>query len=255
MKEEILSAIDELQNRIKGLTNQEKIEKCFTKFKAEIRGDKTNLNALSWEVINEIAENGRASKVFEIGDTKTITLYTGETIELVIIGFNHDKLSEQNKNAGITFAFKDLLDGEFEMNGEYTNVGGWEKCKMRNEYMNRLFKLLPTELQSVIAVVDKNTSIGNESEEIKTTQDRLFLLSQSEVFGNSSYSVDGEGEQYEYFKDSENRVAHRNGSSDWWWLRSPNVAYSTVFCYVSGDGPADCYGAGYSGGVRPAFCL
>lgn len=255
MNEEILNAIDELQNRIKGLKDQEKIEKCSTKFKAELRGDKTNLNALSWEEINEIAENGRADKVLEVGDTKTITLYTGEIVELVIIGFNHDKLSEQDKKAGITFAFKDLLDGEFEMNGEYTNVGGWEKCKMRNEYMNRLFKLLPTELRSVIAVVDKNTSIGDESEELKTTQDKLFLLSQSEVFGNSSYSADGEGEQYEYFKDNENRIAHRNGSSDWWWLRSPNVAYSTYFCVVDDYGGANYSVAGFSYGVRPAFCL
>ena len=255
MKEEILSAIDELQNRIKGLTNQEKIEKCFIKFKAEIRGDKTNLNTLTWEEINEVAENGRADKVFEIGDTKTITLYTGEVVELAIIGFNHDKLSEQNKKASITFAFKNLLDGEFEMNGEYTNIGGWEKCKMRNEYMNRLFKLLPTELQSVIAVVDKKTSVGNESEELKTTKDKLFLLSQSEVFGNSSYSADGEGEQYEYFKDNENRVAHRNNSSDWWWLRSPNVASSSRFCNVTGNGFADYTTASDSHGVRPAFCL
>ena len=150
---------------------------------------------------------------------------------------------------------KQLLFLIFEMNGEYTNDGGWEKCKMRNEYMNRLFKLLPTELQSVIAVVDKNTSIGNESEELKTTQDKLFLLSQSEVFGNSSYSVDGEGEQYEYFKDQENRIAHRNGSSDWWWLRSPNVASSTSFCDVSSGGRATYAGAGGSYGVRPAFCL
>ena len=52
-----------------------------------------SLNDYTWQEIKEAANEGYADKIFKIGDTKTIELYTGETIEVVIVGFNHDKIS------------------------------------------------------------------------------------------------------------------------------------------------------------------
>ena len=69
--------------------------------------------------------------------------------------------------AGITFALKDLLDGEFEMNETNTNIGGWRKSKMRNVYMPRFYKLLPKDLQGVIKSVLKETDDD-------VTVDKLF---------------------------------------------------------------------------------
>ena len=107
-------------------------------------------------------------------DTQRKPLYTGETVTLVILGFNHDNKADGSGKAAITFGAKDLIDGEYEMNEITTddeddygsNVGGWCKSKMRNVYMRRLFTLLPPDLQNVITPVEKMTGAGGGSNEL-----------------------------------------------------------------------------------------
>lgn len=40
----------------------------------------------------------------------------------------------------------------------------------------------------------------------------------------------------------------------WWWLRSPNYNYYTIFQYVNTDGGTNLSRAYYCAGVRPGFC-
>lgn len=215
-----------------------------------------SLNDMTWQEIKDTINEGFADKAFAIGDTKSITLTTGEKAEVVIIGFKHDTISGTNTKAGITFAFKNILDGWFEMNETETNDGGWAKSKMRNAYMQRLFTVLPKDLQDLIVTIDKVTGVGGGQNKTEITIDKLFLLSQREVFGDDDDVAVAEGEQYPYFENEENRIAYRNNNDTyWWWLRSPYLAVSRSFCYVSYYGSADRGWAAYGYGVRPAFCL
>lgn len=218
-----------------------------------------NSENMTWQEIAEIVATGEARKHFKIGDTKDIVLYTGEHAKAVVLGFNHDVLSENgraaDKTAGITFGLKDMLDGEYEMNEDDTNAGGWKKSKMRNVFMPRFLSLLPADLRDVIKPVVKLTSAGGGSDDITSTDDRLFLFSQAEVYGDSTYTADGEGEQYEYFKDAANRVKRRGGSANGWWLRSPNVSSSTNFRYIYSTGYVNNISASYTYGVSFGFCV
>ncbi len=214
------------------------------------------LDDYSWDEIAEIAEGERPEEKFSIGDEKTVTLYTGEEVTFVILGFNHDKL-QKGGVAGITFGLKELMDGRFEMNADDTNVGGWRDSKMRTVYMERIYKLLPDDLRKHIKPVLKLTSEGNCSEAVWQDADKLFLFSEKEVFGTTEYAAPNEGKQYPYFKDENNRVKHRNGSSAGiWWLRSPYASYSNSFCCVYGGGIVNSNSASsYSNGVCFGFCV
>ena len=218
-----------------------------------------NIENMTWQEIAEIAATGEAQRHFKIGDTKDIVLYTGERVKGVILGFNHDVLSENgraaDKTAGITFGLKDLLDGEYEMNEKNTNTGGWEKSKMRNVYMPRFLSLLPADLRDAIKPVVKLTGTGGGSDDITSTDDKLFLLSQVEVCGDDTYTADGEGKQYEYFKDAANVVKRRGGSAYIWWLRSPDLGISTGFWCVGPSGGVSYGGASGSYGVSFGFCV
>jgi hypothetical protein len=218
-----------------------------------------NIENMTWREIAEIAATGEAQRHFKIGDTKDIVLYTGERVKAVILGFNHDILSENgraaDKTAGITFGLKDLLDGEYEMNEDFGNAGGWKKSKMRNVYMPRFLSLLPAELRDEIKPVVKLTGTGGGSDDVTSTDDKLFLFSQAEVCGDSTYTADGEGEQYEYFKDAANRVKRRGGSANSWWLRSPNVSGSTIFRYIFSTGGVSYHSANFAYGVSFGFCV
>lgn len=218
-----------------------------------------NIENMTWQEIAEVSAAGEAQKYFKIGDTKDIVLYTGERVKAVILGFNHDDLSQNgratNKTAGITFGLKDLLDGEYEMNEDFGNAGGWKKSKMRNVYMPRFLSLLPAELRGVIKPVVKLTGTGGGSDDVTSTDDKLFLLSQAEVCGDSTYTADGEGEQYEYFKDAANVVKRRGSSARIWWLRSPYLGIGTDFRCIYSTGSVYGSDAHVTYGVSFGFCV
>lgn len=187
-------------------------------------------------------------KKLKVGDKMRFDLYTGEKVVGEIMGFNHDTIAGSKQKAFATFRF--TIDGEFEMNEEWTNEGGWTKSKMRKTYCERVFKLLPIRLQKAIQTVIKETTKGGGSSEIVRTKDKLFLLSVTEATGEhywSSYVK--EGEQYELFK--------KKGYSfdKWSWLRSPNASYTSYLWYVNSSGSTRYDGANHTYGVCFAFAI
>lgn len=126
---------------------------------------------------------------------------------------------------------------------------------MRNEYLPDILRKMPTEVQNGIREVRKKTSTGNGSSGMAIVADKLFLLSEIEIFGSVSYSKSGEGTQYAYYKMGGNRLKNYNGSTEFWWERSPSVSASNLFCIVSINGGALDNNAGSARGVSFAFCF
>ena len=185
--------------------------------------------------------------------TKTIKL-NGVSYTAQIIGFNHDTKTAGGK-AGITFQLVDCLNTTYQMNSSRTNVGGWKSSAMRSR-MSEFFGQLDEDLQSVIKAVDKMTSAGNKSSSIVTTSDKLFLLSEVEVFGSAFSSFAGEGSQYAWYSAGNTKVKKVNNNANIWWERSPPEGYSEYFCGVSSNG--NSYGGVYasdSAGVSFGFCV
>lgn len=234
----------------------------------------------SWDEIADIINSGKAQEYFAAGDEREETLYTGEKIVLVILGFNHDNRVDGKGKATMSIGLKNMIDGLFEMNTECTNEGGWEKSRMRTVYMERLYKLLPEKLRNLIVPVRKLTSRGGCSTDIVRTDDKLFLLSMAEIFSHKAISssdwehvannadvYNEEGEQYEYFKkligdadpdkSNEHLVKYRGDSTsaNYWWLRSPCAGYSYSFCCVNYFGYVYYSNASHSNGVCFGFCL
>lgn len=87
---------------------------------------------------------------------------------------------------------------------------------------------------------------------------KLFLFSEIEIFGSTTYSKAGEGSQYSYFATAANRIKYLSngaGSAGWWWERSPRGSNSSYFCYVSSDGSAYNNSALDTYGVCFGFCV
>lgn len=216
----------------------------------------TNLDCLSWEEINEIAKHGDAERTFALGATKKVTLTNGEEMTFRIIGFNHDN-TEDCEKAAITWDSTVLMDNEHKMNDEWTNKGGWEKSKMR-EWLNKdIFDRLPINLRNIIKSVIKTTSEGSRSEKLVNTVDKIFLLSERELFGRNIYSVGKEGNWYDYYRQEDVcwGKKHKNGNTNWAWLRSPSARHDSDFCVVHSVGDSVDYGAYFERGVSLGFCI
>lgn len=126
---------------------------------------------------------------------------------------------------------------------------------MRTSTMATLLNQLSSDLKSVLKFVNKVTSKGNNQSALETTSDKLFLLSEIEVFGATQYSYAGEGKQYEYYTAGNSTIKKVNGSANHWWERSPRSGNATIFCLVTADGAADHNAASTSSGVSFGFCV
>ena len=215
------------------------------------------LEATSWDNIAAVSKFGQAPNYWKVGDKKNITV-NGVTYAAQIIGFDHDTLTTADggrTKAGITFQLVDCLNTTYSMNGSNTNVNGWRGSTMRTSTMATLLNQLSSDLKSVLKFVNKVTSKGNNSSGLETTSDKLFLLSEIEVFGATQYSYAGEGKQYEYYTAGNSTVKKVNGSANYWWERSPRSGNTNAFCCVNYIGAASYNSASYSYGVPFGFCV
>ena len=217
-----------------------------------------SLASLGWDVVASCAKKGVAKYLWNIGDKKTLTV-DGVTYTAVIIGFDHDNVANAGSygrsKAGITWQLLDCLNTTYQMNSSNTNNGGWTSCAMRTSTMATLLGKLPTALKNNIVPVTKLTSAGNQSTQINSTTDSLFLLSEIEIFGATQYSKAGEGVQYEYYAAGNPSVKKVNGSASPWWERSPIGSDTASFCFVDSNGNASYNDATYSYGVAFGFCV
>ena len=218
----------------------------------------------SWETISAACKDGSYKTVYSVGDTKDITLSTGETITVAIMGFDHDDLSDGSGKAPITVAMENLLATKYRMNATATNEGGWDDCEMRTSTMATLLTQLPSDLQSVIKQVNKKATEGGTSTSIRTSSDKLWLLAEVEVDGTTKAGYVDEGEQYEYWKtvkdgtvraDRIKYLSNGSGSANGWWLRSPSIPFTTNFRPISTQGGLDSNDANYNYGVCFGFCI
>ena len=211
----------------------------------------------------------KLSDYWAIGDTRTVTLsamsatYVGEShssqdVQLTIIDFDHDDLVTPingKTKAAISVQLKNCLNTKGYMNSSNTNSGGWEESARRKWCNDIFYNAIPSILRNGIKqVIKKNYKVYN-SNNITTTSDYCFLLSETEIFGEKKYSIDStEGTQYEYYKTSSNRIKQVSGSNYYWWERSQR-GNSSSFCNVNNNGSADWRNAGSIIGLAPCLCI
>ena len=212
------------------------------------------LENYSWADIGAISKAGKAEEYFLVGDQKNIKI-NGVDYAVEIVGFNHDDLADGSGKAGITFGMVDSLSTYYPMNASNTNVNGWGGSVRRSELQTTVFAQLDADLQKVIKTVNKSTSAGNKSSTINIYADTLFLFSETELFGTTSYSVGSEGKQYAKFTTNASRIKKVNGTARSWWERSPRLSTSTEFCYVSATGTAGTNSASGNAGIAFGFCV
>ena len=224
-----------------------------------------------------------------VGDTRTVSLsamssamvgesHRAQTVRFVIAGFEHDTLANGINNhskAAITLLQKDCLmdaanasnpsaNGSNNtengyMSSRQSNEGGWDACSRRGWCNNIYFNALPTAWRSMVKTVNKKATAGNISSTIKTVQDDIFLPSEIEIFGSTTYSFAGEGAQYQYYKNAKaNRYKDPRWTSTYvssmYFTRSPS-SNTTSYCIVNASGNANTRYANTTAGIAPMMCV
>lgn len=207
----------------------------------------------SWQEIAQACQENNVPVNWAVGDSKTMQINNTE-YQVDIIGKNHDVYADGTGRAPLTFQLHDSYGTKYGMNSSNINTGGWANSVMRNTHLPAIFALIPTEVQTAIREVNKLSSSGGGKEEIQTTADKLFLLSEVEVFGAISYSFAGEGVQYDYYANGGSKIKTFSDVADIWRVRSPSKS-SNAFCRVTEKGEATSGTSAYSAPISFAFCF
>ena len=214
---------------------------------------KDNFADNEWSEIIAACQSGDVPDSWVVGNYKNMTI-NGKAYRIDIIGKNHDTYAAGG-TAPLTFQMHDCYTETKQMNSSNTNSGGWQNSAMRTTHLPAILNLMPAEVKAAIRDVQKKSSAGNQSSSIQTTNDKLFLLSEIEIFGSTTYSFAGEGKQYDYYKAGNSKVKNLSGSANRWWERSPYSSNSTYFCCVYSNGGANWDSASASYGVAFGFCF
>ena len=198
----------------------------------------TTETAINWEELaQKIKDNTSALKVGDIITEKTLD---GEEMDLVVVDMGP---------GWARFESKDCLPVEVAYNQNNRNAGGFADSDVKRYLNEEVFNSLPEELRNVIAEVERKQENGESS------LCRLFLPTESELFGDCCYSEDDTYNQIEYYKDRRNRIKcnRKAGSPDWYWTASVRSGTSTYCVGVDSYGDSNYWSA--SGELYVPVCF
>lgn len=199
-------------------------------------------------------QRGIVPETWAVGNSKTMTI-GGTDYTFDIIGKYHDDYADGSGKAPLTLQMHDCYATIYAMNNLAANNIGWHNCEMRTTRLPAILALMPTEVQAGIREVTKKTSVGGASSTIAPVSDKLFLLSEVEIFGAATYSAAGEGTQYDYYKAGNSKVKKRSGAAAYWWERSPLIQNARRFCQCTADGSTATADTSAARSVAFAFCF
>ena len=196
--------------------------------------------AINWEELaQKIKDNTSGLKVGDIIIEKTLD---GEEMDLVVVDMGPD---------WARFESKDCLPVEVAYNQNNRKAGGFADSDVKRYLNEEVFNNLPEELRNVIAEVERKQENG------KSSLCRLFLPTESELFGDCCYSEDDTYSQIEYYKDRRNRIKcnRKGGSPDWYWTASVRSGGSTICVGVTSYGYSSYWSASHELYVPVCFVI
>lgn len=200
-----------------------------------------------WATIIKACHSGEVPETWLVGNSKNMTI-NKTSYRIDIIGKNHDDYADGSGKAPLTFQLHACYAQSKSMNNSDTNSGGWKNSAMRQTHLPSILALMPSDVQNGIREVSKVT-------EGATTADKLFLLSEAEIFGSTTYSTGTAGTRYDYYKAGNSAAKTQNNGQSQWWERNKRYYGSADFCCVQTNGTPAYNGAGNPSGFSFGFCF
>ena len=146
------------------------------------------------------------------------------------------------------------------MNDSNVATGGYVGSKMYTEGLEQAKTTIKAAFSGHVLKHREllvNATVGGKPSGWAWFDSEVELMNEVMVYGSvawgahdgNGYNVASGNGQFHLFSHDHSRAHNRNN----WWLR--DVVSAAHFAGVNGNGYADYLGAGYSLGVRPAFCI
>lgn len=193
------------------------------------------------EVIRKITVD---TELFELGDTISFELTTGEQAQAVAV--------RETPN-GMLFMFVDCLKTEQKMfeNVNNAEVVDYAHSDLRKKLNGEILESFPEEIRERMV----GMRVGQTN-----CFDMLRIPTEREIFGENPYGEDEPKSVRRFYgmEERRNRIAwqgSKTGEFEWYWLQNKVEDSASGFAFVNFNGIANCGGASNSFGVRPVFLL
>ena len=204
-------------------------------------------------VESEIAKMSRLSKAGEAADNYNVhdtIVVDGITFE--IVGIGHDIDASTGRNNTVTLRQVDHIKKSRINPGSCPD--GFAASELDKSLMESPQSWIPESILPYVRNVVKQYVMYNG--DIKVMYRKLWLFSESEMFGSAIYAPAEDGKRYAAFARSKDRIVNdEDGSACTVWLRSAFVGSSGYFCLVDASGSASFDFAVSSNGVALGFCI
>ena len=204
-------------------------------------------------VESEIAKMSRISKAGEAADYYNVhdtIVVDGITFEIVGVGHDIDALTGRYNT--ITLMQVDHLKKSRINPGPCPE--GFAASELDISFIKSPQNWIPESILPYVRNVAKKYVMYNGH--IKVMYRKLWLFSESEMFGSAIYSPAETGGRYAAFATSKDRIVNdEDGSTCAAWLRSAYVGNPFAFCVVGMSGSAYPDFANASRGVALGFCI
>lgn len=232
----------------------------------------------SWATIAAAAASGDVS-MYGLGGRKELTYSVNgkdySTVEMEIVGKNHDKLASTSSSynngaetASLTFICKTLGNDARIMNetshtvegtsNSGLNVYGWQVTDLRTWMQNTLFSAMPEELKQNIKPVIKKCDTGFFIKTIEDSTEVLWLPSDRELnCETTTLVVPGQGEPYPVYTNAASRKKQNSaGGLKLYWTRSAGIEGQHFYRYIDASGyPSNMGAASQKLGIAFGFCI
>ena len=193
------------------------------------------------EVIRKITVD---TELFELGDTISFELTTGEQVQAMAV--------RETPN-GMLFMFIDCLKTEQKMfeNVNNAEVVDYAHSDLRKKLNGEILESFPEEIRERMV----GMRVGQTN-----CFDMLRIPTEREIFGENPYGEDEPKSVRRFYgmEERRNRIAwqsSKTGEFEWYWLQNKVEDSASTFALVTYNGNASYYVASYSFGVRPVFLL
>ena len=197
--------------------------------------------------MSRISKAGEAKNHYKVHDTIVV-----DDITFEIVGIGHDIDAYTGYRNTITLRQVDHIKKSRINPGSCPD--GFAASELDNSFMKSPQNWIPESILPYVRNVVKQYVTYDGS--IKVMYRKLWVFSESEMFGSAIYAPAEDGKRYAAFARSKDRIVNdEDGSACTVWLRSAFVGSSGYFCLVDASGSASFDFAVSSNGVALGFCV
>ena len=197
--------------------------------------------------MSRISKAGEAKNHYKVHDTIVV-----DDITFEIVGIGHDIDAYTGYRNTITLRQVDHIKKSRINPGSCPD--GFAASELDKSLMESPQSWIPESILPYVRNVVKQYVTYDGS--IKVMYRKLWVFSESEMFGSAIYAPAEDGKRYAAFATGADRIAYdENGSTCAFWLRSAYVGNPNYFCEISKFGGANFNNTNDSSGVALGFCI